>query len=64
MGRLNNQCVFEYSKLHKGREKGKFSPTVEFHANEKDPRLCVVKCIDEYLLRSNRWRTGGKTQLP
>ena len=24
---------------------------------------CVVKCIDEYLLRSNSWRSEGKTKL-
>ena len=63
MGQLNNQYVFKYSQLYKGWNKGKSSPIVKFHAHEKDPRLCVVKCIDEYLLRSNSWRSGGKTKL-
>ena len=63
MGQLNNQYVFKYSQLYKSWNKGKSSPIVKFHAHEKDPRLCVVKCIDEYLLRSNSWRSGGKTKL-
>jgi len=63
MGRLSNQYKFAYTKLHKGWRKGKSSPTVLFSAFLEDPQLCVVNCLDEYLLRSKGWRNGHKNQL-
>lgn len=48
MGGLPDQYRFCYTKLHKGWEK----PSVDFYAYEEDPRLCVVKCLDEYFSRS------------
>ena len=52
--------IENYIKLRK-----KESPPLlrSFHAFEIDSRLCVVKCINEYLLRSNNCCTGRKTQL-
>jgi len=63
MGRLPDQYKFSYSKLHKGWKKGKTSPSVCFYSFSEDPNMCVVKCLDEYLLRSKKWRTENKDQL-
>ena len=63
MGRLFDQYKFSYDKLHKGWRKGKPSPSVNFFAYQEDPQMCVVKCLDEYLLRSKEWRTENKNQL-
>ena len=63
MGRLFDQYKFSYNKLHKGWRKGKPSPSVNFFAYKEDHQMCVVKCLDEYILRSKEWRTESKKQL-
>ena len=63
MGRLFDQYKFSYNKLHKGWRKGKPSLSVKFFAYKEDHQMCVVKCLDEYLLRSKEWRTENKKQL-
>ena len=63
MGRLPGQFSFSYAKLHKGWRRGKSPPAVEFKAYLADPELCVVNCLNEYLLRSEPWRDGANTQL-
>ena len=63
MGRLHNHYVFTYDKLHKGWRRGQSPPVVRLFAYSQDPELCVVKCLNEYIRRSEKWRTDTKNQL-
>ena len=51
--KLGNEYTFSYNKLHKGRRKGN-SPVVRFCAYSEDLALCVVKCLDVYLQKSQK----------
>ena len=63
MARLQNQYKFEYSQLHKSWKRGKICPSLQFFAFVEDPEMCVVKCLDGYLLKSEPWRKNQETQL-
>ena len=58
MARLQNQYKFEYSQLHKSWKRGKTCPSLQFFAFVEDPEMCVVKCLDEYLLTMEKKSTN------
>lgn len=41
----------------------RYSPVVRIFDYLVDPALCIVKCLDKYLIRAKNWRDLGKTQL-
>ena len=43
MGRLHNQVVFQYDKLHKGWRRAHWSPVVRLFCYSHNTELCVVK---------------------
>ena len=49
---------FYFHKLHKSWLKGKAPPTVSYQVYIQDPNLCVVKTLDEYISRTEGWRSG------
>ena len=55
--------IFTLHKLHKARKKGKSPHFVVFHSFEEDSSLCVVAVLNEYLKRSEKWRTSDEWQL-
>ena len=55
--------IFTFHKLHKGWKKGKSPPSVVFHSFKEDSSLCVVEVLNEYLKRSEKWRTSDECQL-
>ena len=63
MDRSQKQYIFAYSKLQKGWRIGQVPCTLKLYTYNENPRLCVVQCIDEYLLGTRDWRSEGKTQL-
>ena len=56
--------IFFFRKLHKSWRKGKAPPKLYFYKYPKDQELCVVSALNEYLKRTETWRTNGdKFQL-
>ena len=55
--------TFTFHKLHKGWKNGKSQPSVVFHSFKEDSSLCVVEVLNEYLKRSEKWRTSDECQL-
>ena len=55
--------TFTFHKLHKALKKGKSPPSVAFHFFKEDNSLCVVEVSNEYLKRSEKWRTSEKCQF-
>ena len=56
--------IFTFHKLHKSWRKGKAPPKLYFYKYPKDQELCVVSALNEYLMRTEIWRTNGdKFQL-
>ena len=55
--------TFTFHKLHKAWKKRKSPPFVGFHSFEEDSSLCVVAVLNEYLKRSEKWRTSDERQL-
>ena len=56
--------IFTFHKLHKSWRKGKAPPKLYFYKYPKDQELCVVSALNEYLKRTETWRTNGdKFQL-
>ena len=63
MAKSQTSYIFYFSQLTKSWKKGKRPPKLEFYQFESDRTLCVVHVLDEYLNRSQKWRTGWKHQL-
>ena len=57
------RSTFTFHKLHKALKKGKSPPSVVFHFFKEDNSLCVVEVSNEYLKRSEKWRTSEKCQF-
>ena len=56
--------IFTFHKLRKSWRKGKAPPKLYFYKYPKDQELCVVSALNEYLKRTETWRTNGdKFQL-
>ena len=56
--------IFTFRKLNKSWRKGKAPPKFYFYKYPKDQELCVVSAFNEYLKRTEAWRTNGdKFQL-
>lgn len=58
MGRLQNEYLFGYDKIHKRWRKGG-SPMVKIYTYTEDSALCVVRCLEEYY----RDRRNGKQYI-
>ena len=58
MARNCTSYKFYFHKLHKKWRKGKAPPTVSCQAYTQDPNFCVVKTLDEYISRTEGWRSG------
>ena len=63
MIRTSSSIKFYFSKITKSWKKGKAPPSLEIKGFPIDKGLCVVSCIEEYLIRSESWRTKGQCQL-
>ena len=55
--------TFTFHKLHKAWKKGKLTPSVVFHSFKEDSSLHVIEVLNEYLKRSEKWRTSDECQL-
>ena len=49
---------FYFHKLHESWRRGKASPAISYQAYTQEPNLCVVKTLDEYISRTEVWRSG------
>ena len=49
---------FYFNKLHKSQRRGKAPPKISYQAYIQDPNPCVVKTLDEYISRTEGWRSG------
>ena len=64
MVKSEDAYIFTFRKLHKSWRKGKAPPKVYFFKYPKGQELCVVPAFNEYLKRTEAWRTNGdKFQL-
>ena len=63
MVKTPSSFTLTFYKLHKAWKKGKSPPSVIFHSFEEDSSLCVVAVLNEYLKRSEKWRTSDEWQL-
>ena len=63
MVKTPSSFTFTFHKLHKTWKKEKSPPSVVFHSFEEDSSLCVVAVLNEYLKRSEKWRTSDQWQL-
>ena len=63
MVRTSSSFKFFFTKVTKSWKKGKPPPCLEFHEYSDNEKLCVVACIDQYLVISTPWRTHGQNQL-
>ena len=64
MVRSHNAYIFTFHKLHKSWRRGKAPPKLMFLEYSEDPNLCVVAVLEEYLKRTQSWRSNAsKTQL-
>ena len=50
---------FSFHKLHKRWRKGKAPSKLYFYKYPKDQELCVMSALNEYLKRTETWRTNG-----
>ena len=58
MARNEMSYKFFFHKLHKSWRRGKAPPTISYQAYTQDPNLCVVRTLDEYISRTQGWRSG------
>ena len=63
MVKTPSSFTLTFYKLYKAWKKGKSPPSVIFHSFEEDSSLCVVAVLNEYLKRSEKWRTSDEWQL-
>ena len=63
MVKIPSSFTFNFYKLRTAWKKGKSPPSVVFHSFEEDSSLCVVAVLNEYLKRSEKWRTSDEWQL-
>ena len=63
MAKTPSSFTFTFHKLHKAWKKRKSPPFVGFLSFEEDSSLCVVAVLNEYLKRSEKWRTSDEWQL-
>ena len=59
MVKLDDTYIFTFHKLHKSWRKGKAPPKLCFYKYAKDQIFCVVSALNEYLTRTETWRTNG-----
>ena len=59
MVKSDDAYIFTFRKLHKSWRKGKAPPKLYFYKYPKDQELCVVSALNEYLKRTETWRTNG-----
>lgn len=57
-----NSVIFHFSKLTKSWKQGQKPPTFELSGFDQ-PDLCVLKCLERYLLISEGWRDEDTNQL-
>ena len=60
MVKIPSSFTFTFHKLHKAWKKGKSPPSVVFHSFKEDK---TNKLLNEYLKRSEKWRTSDECQL-
>ena len=63
MVKTPSSFTFNFHKLHKAWKKGKSPLFVVFHTFKEDSSLYVVEVLNEYLKRSEKWRTSDDCQL-
>jgi len=64
MIRKTESYIFSFDKLTKTWKKGQSPPTIEFMNFPENPKLCVVKTLDDYINLSKHWRlTKDHSQL-
>lgn len=63
MVKTQSSYILHFSKVTKSWKRGKPPPEVEFYEFPTNKNLCVVTTLDEYLRRSQEWRSGVKFQL-
>ena len=59
MVKSDDAYIFTFHKLHKSWRKGKAPPKLCFYKYAKDQIFCVVSALNEYLTRTETWRTNG-----
>ena len=59
MIKSDDTYIFTFRKLYKICRKGKAPPKLYFYKYPKDQELCVVSALNEYLKRTETWRTNG-----
>ena len=55
--------AFPFHKLQKSWRKVKSQPSAVFHFFEEDSNLCIVAVLNEYLKKSEKWKTFDECQL-
>ena len=63
MAKTDSCYTFTFTGLFKSWKQGNAPPSIDFHAFSQDQHLCIVNTIDDYLTRSQPWRTLGQSQL-
>ena len=58
MAKTKSCYKFYFNKLHKSWRKGKAPPAVTYQEYTQDESLCLVWTLDEYIARTERWRSG------
>ena len=53
--------IFSFGKLTKVATASKKRPPIKFLPFEENQKLCVCKCIDDYLSRTTIWRGNSIT---
>ena len=59
MVKSEDAYIFTFHKFHKSWRKAKAPPKLYFYKYLKDQILCVVFALNEYLKRTETWRTHG-----
>ena len=57
MARSDMSYKFYFHKLHKSWRRSKAPPTISYQAHTQDPNFYVVKTLDEYISRTEGWRS-------
>ena len=58
MAKTKSCYKFYFNKIHKRWRKGKTSPAVAYQEYTKDESLCVVRTLNYYIARTEKWISG------
>jgi hypothetical protein len=57
---FTDRNVFELNGTVKNVREGEKPKPIVFHSHEEDPKLCPVKCLNEYISMTDPWRKAGE----